>query len=133
MPDHIRLLNMTFYGYHGVRDDERQFGQPISIDVDLTVDLAPAGETDDLEAGLDYSQVYGVVKGVQESGPFKLLETLAEQIARQLLLQFLKVREVTVRARKREPAVGGLVEYAEVEITRGRLNKEDMYDTAYDA
>lgn len=118
MPDHLRLLNMTFYGYHGVHQHERELGRAISVDVDLSLDLAPAGNSDDLADGLDYSRVYNLVKQVVESGPYQLLEALAEKIAQRILKEFTPVSEVLVRARKKEPSVGGWVEAAEVEITR---------------
>ncbi len=82
--------------------------------------MSAAGRADDLSAGLDYSQVYAVVKKAEDAGPYQLLEALAESIAQRLLSEFSQVKEVLVRARKREPSVGGWVENAEVEIVRGR-------------
>ena len=111
---------MTFYGHHGVHQHERELGRAISVDVDLSLDLAPAGNSDDLSDGLDYSRVYSLVKQVIESGPYQLLEALAEKIAQRILKEFAPVSEVLVRARKKEPSVGGWVEAAEVEITRER-------------
>jgi dihydroneopterin aldolase len=118
--DHLRLINMTFYGRHGVHAHERELGRTLSVDVDLTLDMRPAGSTDDIDQALDYSRVYDVVKEVEASQHFKLLEALAEKIARRLLEAFPQVMEVIVRARKREPSVGGWVECAEAEITRRR-------------
>jgi len=120
MTDHLRLLNIIFYGQHGVHAHERELGRTISVDVDLTLDLAPAGLSDDLSRALDYSRVYEVVKKAEAEGPYRLLETLAEAIAGRLLKEFSQVKEVLVRARKREPSVGGWVEQAEVEIVRSR-------------
>ena len=118
--DHLRLLNITFYGPHGVHAHERELGRTVSVDVDLALDLAGAGRRDDLSCGLDYSRVYEVVKKAEASGPYHLLEALAEVIAQRLLEEFPAVEEVVVRARKREPSVGGWVEHAEVEVTRKR-------------
>jgi|WetSurMetagenome_2_1015567.scaffolds.fasta_scaffold302036_2 7,8-dihydroneopterin aldolase/epimerase/oxygenase len=118
--DRLRLSNITFYGYHGVHEHEREFGRPMALDVELTLDLSEAGRTDNLEQGLDYSEVYKIVRETEAAGPYKLLEALAEAVARQLLAAFPQVREVLIRARKKEPSVGGWVEQAEVEITRTR-------------
>ncbi len=118
--DHLRLLNITFYGPHGVHAHERELGRTVSVDVDLRLDLAAAGRTDDLTRGLDYSRVYGVIRETEGAKPYLLLEGLAEAIARRLMEEFAQVEEVVVRARKREPSVGGWVELAEVEITRKR-------------
>jgi 7,8-dihydroneopterin aldolase/epimerase/oxygenase len=118
--DHLRLQNMTFYGPHGVHPHERELGRTISVDVDLSLDTRVAGETDDLDAALDYSRVYGLVRDTQAAHPYKLLEAIAEAIAKRLLQEFPGVVELTVRVRKREPSVGGWLDFAEVEITRGR-------------
>ncbi len=120
MPDHLRLINMTFYGPHGVHPHEQELGRTISVDVDMTLDSRPAGETDALDAALDYSAVYSLVKETQQAQPYKLLEAVAENIAQRLLAAFEQVTEITVRVRKREPSVGGWVELAEIEITRQR-------------
>jgi 7,8-dihydroneopterin aldolase/epimerase/oxygenase len=118
--DRLRLLNLLFYGYHGVHEHEREFGRPLSLDVELALDLSEAGRTDNLEKGLDYSQVYEIVKQTEAAGPYQLLEALAEAVAKKILAAFPQVTEVVIRARKKEPSVGGWVEYAEVEITRTR-------------
>jgi dihydroneopterin aldolase len=118
--DHLRLLNMLFYGPHGVHPHERELGRAISVDIDLTLNARPAGETDDLSRALDYSQVYTVVKEITEKGSYKLLEAIAENIAQRLLKVFSQAPEVIVKVRKREPSVGGWVELAEIEITRTR-------------
>ena len=52
--DRISLHNMRFYGYHGVYEHEREMGQRFEIDVELSLDLAQAGATDELEDTLDY-------------------------------------------------------------------------------
>jgi 7,8-dihydroneopterin aldolase/epimerase/oxygenase len=118
--DRLRLSNIGFYGYHGVHQHEREFGRPLFLDVELALDLSEAGRTDNLEHGLDYSRVYEIVKQTEAAGPYQLLEALAEAVAQKILAAFPQVREVLVRARKKEPSVGGWVEQAEVEISRTR-------------
>jgi len=117
--DRIRLTNMRFYGHHGWHEEERRLGQHISIDVELAADLAAAGRADDLFKTIDYGPVYDTVKEIEGSGPFKLLEAMAERIAQALLERF-PAEEVVVRVRKEHPPVGGLVDHAEVEVTRRR-------------
>jgi dihydroneopterin aldolase len=115
--DRIRLLNITLYGCHGVTEEERAVGRPFEVDVELMGDFSAAGESDDLGATVDYAAVFEVVRAANEAGPYRLLEAFAEQIARRLLERF-PIAEVTVRVRKPHPPVGGMVEAAEVEITR---------------
>jgi dihydroneopterin aldolase len=117
MADRIRLRNITLYGCHGVTEAERQVGRPFEVDVELTLDLTAAGETDDLGATIDYAAVCEVVREANEAGPHRLLEAFAEQIAKGLLERF-PAGAVKVRVRKPHPPVGLLVGAAEVEITR---------------
>lgn len=119
MADRIRLVNMVFYAYHGVFAAERRLGQRFEVDVDLAADLRRAGQSDDLADTLNYAEVYNVVKNAVTERPYHLLEALAERIAGDILASF-EVAEVTVRVRKPGAPVGGLLDYAEVEITRGK-------------
>lgn len=115
--DKIHLHHMTFYGYHGVYEEERRLGQKIVIDMDLYLDLAAAGESDDLTQTLDYTQVYRLTRRVVEEKQFNLLEALATAVAQEML-QLEKVRGVTVRVRKMAVPLSQLA-YVEVEISRG--------------
>jgi dihydroneopterin aldolase len=116
MRDRITLRNMHFYGHHGVDAAERDLGGRFSIDVELVRDLTRAGETDDLHDTVDYKAAYDLVAQIQRRG-FNLLEALALNIARGILGAF-DVDEVTVRVRKQSVPLGGLIDHAEVEMTR---------------
>lgn len=117
--DRIRLINMRFYGYHGVDDSERRLGGKFAMDIELVRDLSAAGRTDDLTQTVDYKAVYDLVSRIQAGKNYLLLEALAHDVAEGILAAF-EVEEVTVRTRKQSVPLGGLVDYTEVEITRGR-------------
>jgi len=115
----IRIANMTFYGHHGVGESERDLGGKFHIDVELVLDLDRAGRSDDVEDTVDYQQVYNVIAQVERSKRFRLLEALASSAADAILSRF-EVMEVTVRVRKGSVPLGGLIDSADVEITRRR-------------
>ena len=117
--DRIRIVNMSFYGHHGVDPSERALGGRFSFDVELALDLVPAGESDVLTQTIDYAAVYQVTEELQRGSQFFLLEALAHHIALAILARFA-VDEVTVRARKHSVPLAGLIDYTEVEITRSR-------------
>jgi dihydroneopterin aldolase len=94
-------------------------GRKFYIDVELTLDLQPAGGSDDLNRTIDYAAVYGLIREIEAGKQYSLLEALAEDIARTILERF-PAQQVVVRTRKSEVPVGGLMDYAEVEITRTR-------------
>jgi dihydroneopterin aldolase len=115
--DKVTLLKIVVYGHHGVTAEEQAVGRPFEVDLELRLDLRRAGETDDLGATVDYAEVCDLVRRVNESGPFRLLEAFADRIAKEVMAAW-HVEEVTVRVRKPHPPVGLLVGAAEVEITR---------------
>lgn len=116
--DKIVLRNMVFYGYHGVFPAEKELGQRFEVDVELVTDLSRAAQADDLDAGgINYVDVYTLVKEIVEEREFNLIEALAETIAQEILSAH-DVDEVTVRVRKPEVAIGGVLDCVEVEIVR---------------
>ena len=117
--DCIRIKNMYFFGRHGVDPSERALGGRFSFDVEMYLDLRPAGESDDLNLTVDYGAVYKLIGKIQGEREFLLLEALAHHIAIAIIDEFA-VDEVTVRARKHSVPLAGLIDYSEVEITRTR-------------
>jgi dihydroneopterin aldolase len=118
--DKIILDGMVFFGHHGAKAAEKELGQRFTIDVIMSVDLVPAGTADDLKATVHYGHVYRLVRKIAEGPAFNLIESLAESIAREILAAFPPVREVTVRVKKPEAPIQGVLAFAAVEIVRGR-------------
>ena len=110
---------MRFQGRHGVYDYEQLTPQPFEVDVELVLNLQPAGVDDDLEQSVDYGKVYEAVRQIVELTSFRLLEALAEAISHELLADF-DVTEVCIRVRKPEVRLSGPLDYAGVEIRRQR-------------
>ncbi len=118
--DSIRLSGLTFYGYHGVLPEERRLGQRFVVELELFLDLAPAGHSDDLHDTVNYSDLYGLVRDVVEGIPRNLLEAVAEQIAAAVLQQ-TGAESVRVRVAKPWAPVKGMAAgEVSVEIVRPR-------------
>jgi 7,8-dihydroneopterin aldolase/epimerase/oxygenase len=120
MTDHVRLTNLLFDGRHGVHEWEQQEAQPFEVDVDLVLDLQPAGTSDDLARTVDYGGVYDLVREIVEGRSFGLIEALAETIGKEVLAAFPPVDEVGVVVRKPAVQLGGPLDHAAVEIHRRR-------------
>lgn len=110
---------MRFEGRHGYYDHELLVTQPFEVDVELLLNLQPAGVDDDLDKTIDYAKVYDAVRQIVESTSFRLLEALAEAISHELLADF-EVNEVGVRVRKPAVKLGGPLDHVGVEIWRHR-------------
>lgn len=120
MSDRIVLTNLRFDAIHGVHPWEREASQPFEIDVELWLDLAPAGRSDELAQTVDYGRAYDVVAAVLQGPPRNLLESLAEAIATETLEAFAPVASVVVRVRKPGVRLGGPLDHASVEVRRSR-------------
>ena len=119
MKDILRVLNMTFFAYHGLLPEEARLGQRFEIDVELGLSLAAAGSADDPALTVDYSRVYELVDAVVTGGTrFGLVEAVAEAVARAIGDAFERVDSVLVRVRKPNPPVAGHFDGLEVEIER---------------
>ena len=118
MKDKIELKGMTFYGFHGVNPAEKELGQRFIVDLDIFTDLSKAGQTDDLNDTVDYSEVYRAVRDVVEGPSLNLLESVVAAIAERALA-YHGVEAVRVRLRKPEvPMKGSVLTHAAVEIYR---------------
>jgi dihydroneopterin aldolase len=121
MTDRIRLNDMVFYGYHGVLPEERALGQRFVVDVEMRLDLQPAGLSDDLTQTVNYAEVYSTARDVVTGPPCQLIETVAQRIADRVLADHTAVEAVVVRIRKPEvPIAGSVLGSSEVWIERDR-------------
>ena len=120
MTDRVALMNMRFEGRHGVLEEERTNAQPFEVDVELYLDVRPAGVADDISLTVDYREAFRICREVVEGPSVQLIEALAETIAARLLSEFRAsaVSEVVVRVRKPAVMLPGPLDAALVEIRR---------------
>lgn len=120
--DYIHLNEMEFYGYHGALPEEKKLGQRFRVTVSLATNLQEAGRTDNLDKTVNYAEVYELCKMIVEGEPVKLIETIAEIIARGIMESFPdKVSGVRVILVKPDPPIPGHYASVSVDITRGRF------------
>lgn len=111
---------MQFFGRHGAHAFETETGQVFIVDLELSVDLAAAGETDDLNQTVHYGHVFEAVQEVVEGPPFQLIEAVATAVANRILDRFPPVAAVTVRVHKPRAPIPGVFADVCVEIARQR-------------
>jgi dihydroneopterin aldolase len=119
--DRILLEGMVFHGRHGTLPPERELGQPFVVDVELRLDLRPAGLSDDLARTVDYGEVHRRAREIVEGPPVNLTETVAERIAAVVLENYPAVEAVRVKVAKPHVRLGDTVlAGSAVEISRRR-------------
>lgn len=97
--DTIFLTALTTETVIGIFDREREIRQKVVIDLEMMVDLRRAAASDSIGDTLNYRAVAKRVLAFVEASRFQLVETLAEQIARLVLLEFA-LAEVQVTLHK---------------------------------
>jgi dihydroneopterin aldolase len=105
-----------------VLPEERVNEQPFEVDLVLHADLSEAAERDELEATVDYGEMFGLVREIVEGRSFDLIEGLAGAIASEVLdaTDPDRVSAVEVRVRKPEAPIDGQFDTVEAALVRHR-------------
>jgi 7,8-dihydroneopterin aldolase/epimerase/oxygenase len=118
--DLIELRGLRLAGIVGVLPHEQAQAQPLELDLDVRLDLAPAGTSDDLGDTVDYGALCSVAEQVVSTTRYALLEALAEHLAGALLTADARIDAVTVAVRKLRPPVAQQLSTSGVRVTRQR-------------
>lgn len=117
--DCIEIRRLEVFAKHGVLPEENMLGQKFLISVSLSVDTRKAGQTDNLEESVNYACVAERIKEITENNTFRLIERLAEVIARELLMEFPSAEQIEVEVEKPWAPVLLPLETVSVRISRG--------------
>ena len=100
MADHILIKDLECFAYHGVLEAEQQLGQKFLVSLDLQMDTRKAGQTDALDASINYASVCQDVISFMKEQRFALIEAVAEQLAEQLLLHYQLLEVIQIEIKK---------------------------------
>lgn len=118
--DRIELRGLRLAAVVGVLPHERTTAQPLQLDLDVVVDLATAGASDDLADTVDYGALCQAVDDTVSRSRFGLLEALAEQVATTVLAHDARITEAVVAVHKLRPPVAQHLDTSGVRLTRRR-------------
>ena len=116
--DQIKIQELEVFANHGVFPEENALGQKFVISAVLYTDTRPAGQTDDLTLSVHYGEVSQRIREFVEGNTWKLLETVAEKLAFELLVSFPRVRKIRLEIRKPWAPVRLPMKTVAVEIER---------------
>lgn len=119
MQDEIRIENLEVYAYHGVFPEENEKGQPFFVNAVLYTSTREAGEADELTLSTHYGEVCHFITKWMQEYTYKLIETVAENVARETLLRFPLIKEIDLEIRKPQAPIGLPFESVSVKIHRG--------------
>ena len=120
MSDKIILTGIEIFGHHGCSDEEQKLGQKFYVDLELNLDLSKAGRSDSYDDTVDYSQVISLVEKIVGGTPRRLIETVAENLAEEILKNFNRVESLTLTLHKPNAPLPMTYADAAVKIFRAR-------------
>ncbi|MBZ9715165.1 dihydroneopterin aldolase [Deinococcus multiflagellatus] len=117
----VVLQGLEFHARHGVYDTEAALGARFVVDAELYYPFA--GLADDLDAAVNYAEVYAAIAAEITGTRRLLIEVLADQIARRVLREQPRLTHVTVRVHKPFAPLPGVFRdvFAELTLRRAEL------------
>lgn len=97
--DKVLIEGLTVLTTIGVYDWEKTIKQKLILDLEMSWDNKPAGESDDVSLCLDYFLVSQSITSFIQSTQFELIECVAERVA-QLVIQKFSVQWLKVKVSK---------------------------------
>ncbi|MGN6377974.1 MAG: dihydroneopterin aldolase [Gaiellales bacterium] len=95
----IEVRGLRVFAHHGVLVEERRRGQEFVLDLELVCPPSDAARSDDVADAVDYAEVCDRAVELVRGGPYNLIETLADIIARDLVARY-RLQRATVRVAK---------------------------------
>ncbi|AHN26375.1 dihydroneopterin aldolase [Gilliamella apicola] len=97
--DKVLIEGLTVLTTIGVYEWEKTIKQKLILDLEMSWDNKPAGESDDVSLCLDYFLVSQSITSFIQSTQFELIECVAERVA-QLVIQKFSVQWLKVKVSK---------------------------------
>lgn len=118
MKDEIIISGLKIFAWHGVYEEEKEKGQNFIVNAKLSLDTSLAGESDSLEDSVDYGKVCLFINDFMRINRFNLLEAVANQMARKIMVRFPMTQSVELEVMKPEAPIPLPFENVSVKITR---------------
>lgn len=116
--DSVIIEGLEVYCNHGVFPEENKLGQKFIVNATLYTDTRKAGISDNLEKSIDYGEVCHFITDFMKKNTYKLIEAVAENLAKELLVKLSSLKEVTIEIKKPWAPIGLPINSACVKITR---------------
>lgn len=118
MMDKIKIKDLEVYANHGVFPEETKLGQKFLVSADLYTDVRKAGCTDELEESTDYGAVCHFITEYLQKHTWKLIESVAENLTREMLLTYPLIREAEIEIKKPWAPIGLPLQSVSVTVRR---------------
>jgi len=86
--DKIFITDLRVDTIIGIYDWERTTRQTVSLDIEMSADIAKAAATEDIQDTLNYKTLSKTIENFIDASEFMLIETMAERISEIILRDF---------------------------------------------
>jgi len=120
----ILIKDLNLFGYHGVKESEKKDGQNFRFNIEILINKGSFLNDDSIENTVNYSEVIRLVKKINSSNKFNLLETFSQMVAEDIMKMSPLVEKVTVKIEKTSPPIKENLESVGVEYILDRKSIE---------
>lgn len=111
----VELIDIEFFAYHGLYEEERKVGNKYTVDVLIELEKAFEAEEVMLNETINYENIYNAVFEVMTVSEL-LLETIAQKIIKKLKNEFAEYSKIVVSVCKYNPPIGGICNKSRVTL-----------------
>lgn len=115
----VEVVGIECYAYHGCMQEESVLGGKYIVDISIETDFSTAAATDELTDTIDYVRIKEIVSA-QMAIRSKLIEHVGQRITNVFKKEFAGMIESTVRIRKVNPPIQGVVKEVAIVIKSKR-------------
>lgn len=98
--DRITISDLEVFAFHGVLKEENSLGQKFLVSAELYMDVSLAAQNDDIVKSINYADICKEIDSFLKAHTFKLIETMADRLAKHLLILYKNLNEVCIRIKK---------------------------------
>jgi len=113
----ITIKDIKLVGFHGLYDNEKRDGVNLGFDIELFFENQINNSNDNIDKTINYVEVIDIIKKINSSDNFDLLETLCYKILNEIMKLYNPLK-ATVKVRKFELPIDTPLEFVEVEMTK---------------
>jgi 7,8-dihydroneopterin aldolase/epimerase/oxygenase len=121
----LTIENIQYYGYHGVKKEEKKLGSKYEVDLELYYDARNAAAMDDVSFAVNYEDAMFIISEIMVGDDsYNLIETICEEILNRVMDSFEACQKVTCRVRKYSVPTRRLLDYTQAEQTMERYDEK---------
>jgi len=117
--DKLVIKDLEVYANHGVLKEERELGQKFLVSCNMYLSTRGAALNDDLNETIDYGKICFRITRFLTDHTYKLIETAAEELAKELLYTVPVMEKIDLEIYKPWAPVGLPLSNVGVSISRG--------------